>query len=144
MVSELFYMLWGYRCSFGCSPYMILLGEETRLTQWALIKQLLNTYCVLVTVLEQKQWPAPASTDFTLSWDWQEIKWKICNKVWWIFLSAVKYKKKGAWLEHAIQEKSSWEGQKEEEGRQGPMLQRLEEQTMGGHTSSEASAEIEA
>lgn len=36
------------------------------------------------------------------------------------------------------------ERQKEEEGRQEPVLLRLEEQTMGGHTSSKASTETEA
>lgn len=36
------------------------------------------------------------------------------------------------------------EGQKEGEGRQEPVLLRLEEQTMEGHASSKASAETEA
>ena len=36
------------------------------------------------------------------------------------------------------------EGQKEEEGRQEPVLLRLEEQTMRGHTSSNSSSETEA
>lgn len=36
------------------------------------------------------------------------------------------------------------ERQKEEEGRQEPVLLSLEEQTMGGHTSSKAGTETEA
>lgn len=55
-----------------------------------------------------------------------------------------KMEKEGSFTGIGYSREVLLEGQKEGEGRQEPVLLRLEEQTMEGHASSKASAETEA
>ena len=55
-----------------------------------------------------------------------------------------KMQKEGSFTGIGYSREVLLEGQKEEEGRQAPVLLRLEKQTMRGHTSSKSSSETEA